>query len=85
MNVWSSLMNSFNYLVSALDGSYKHMVVTEKEYLEWKKYYVVDALKGYRLGQSFCEYFGISNASPLYHFRDNIFCERWIKDNYLEK
>lgn len=77
-------MNSFNYIVSTLDGSYKHITVTEEQYNEWKKHYVIDALKGYRLGQSFCEYFYISNASPLYHFKSNSFCEQWIFDNYIK-
>jgi hypothetical protein len=58
--------------------------VTEKEYAEWHKHWILDALRGYRLGQSFCEYFRISNASPLYHFKNNIFSEQWIKDNYIK-
>ncbi len=59
--------------------------ITSEQYLEWKKQWVFDALKDYRLGQSFCEYFGISNASPLYYFRDNNFSNVWIHDNYLQQ
>lgn len=76
-------MNSFDQVVDLLSGKGR-ITVTKQQYDEWEKYYVFDALKGYRLGQSFCEYFGISNASPLYHFKSNSFCEQWIFDNYIQ-
>lgn len=77
-------MNSFDYIVGTLSNSLVRPKITKEQYNEWKKHYVFDALKGYRLGQSFCEYFGITNASPLYHFKSNSFCEQWIFDNYIE-
>jgi hypothetical protein len=57
--------------------------ITPEQYQEFLRHYIVDALAGKRLGQSFCERHGISNASPLYYFRDNNFSERWIQDNYI--
>jgi hypothetical protein len=57
--------------------------ITQSQYDEFMRHYVIDALAGKRLGQSFCERHGITNASPLYHFRDNNLCERWIRDNYI--
>ncbi len=57
--------------------------ITQSQYDEFMRHYVMDAIAGKRLGQSFCERHGISNASPLYHFRDNNLCERWIRDNYI--
>jgi len=77
-------MNSFNYIVDTLSNKFERPKFTKQQYNDWKRHYVLDALKGYRLGQSFCEYFGISNASPLYHFKSNSFCEQWISDNYIE-
>jgi hypothetical protein len=81
-------MNSIEQMAAVLASDPRlstKRFVTEAEYAEWRKQWVLDALREYRLGQSFCEYFGISNASPLYHFKNNIFCEGWIRDNYLEK
>ena len=57
--------------------------ITVEQYEDFKKQWLFDALSGKRYGQSFCDYFGISNATPLYHFRDTWICERWIADNYL--
>lgn len=63
----------------------KYHTITPEQYEEFKYYYILDVLKGWRYGQSFCERFGISNASPLYHFKSQELCERWIQDNYLVK
>ena len=59
--------------------------ITQEQYEQFQYYYVMDALKGWRYGQAFCERFGISNASPLYHFKSRDISERWIQDNYLVK
>lgn len=77
-------MNSFDHIVGTLSNPPGNITVTIEQYNKWKEHYVFDALRGYRLGQSFCEYFGISNASPLYHFKTNSFCEQWIHDNYIQ-
>ena len=63
----------------------KYHTVTQEQYEQFQYYYVMDALKGWRYGQAFCERFGISNASPLYHFKSRDICDRWIHDNYLVK
>ena len=59
--------------------------VTQEQYEEFERYLVWDLVGGLRYGQAFCERFGISNASPLYHFRGREISERWIRDNYLVK
>lgn len=59
--------------------------ITQEQYEQFEYYYIMDALKGWRYGQAFCERFGISNASPLYHFKGRDISERWIRDNYLVK
>lgn len=58
-------------------------LVKSIDYQEFQKHYVVYALKGYRYGQAFCEYFNIPQGTPLYFFKDNNIAERWINDNYL--
>lgn len=83
-NVWSFAMNSFDPLTSILIGLPEKPKITADNYLEWQKQWVFDAIGGKRLGQSFCLYFRIPNATPLYHFKDNNLSERWINDNYLK-
>jgi hypothetical protein len=79
MTAFESMANS----LMNIDSTFTTCIVTRQEYEQWEKTYLIDALAGKRLGQSFCEYFSIGNASPLYHFKDNRFSERWIKDQYL--
>ena len=59
--------------------------ITQEQYDEFLFYFPMYALKGLRYGQAFCERFGITNASPLYHFRGQDISDRWIRDNYLVK
>lgn len=59
--------------------------ISLEEYNRFKHYYLMDALKGKRYGQAFCERFNISNASPLYHFKSQELSERWIEENFLVK
>jgi hypothetical protein len=63
----------------------KYHTITPEQFAEFERYLVIDILKGLRYGQAFCERFGISNASPLYHFRGREISERWIRENYLVK
>lgn len=58
---------------------------TKKNLDDFEKQYTLDCLKGWRYGQSFCNFFGIPNATPLYHFKDTGVSKHWIKYNYLEK
>jgi len=84
---WNIKMNAFDSIVNQLThslSSSNKIEITEQTVLAWCHQWCMDALAGKRLGQSFCTYFGIGNASPLYFFRDNNFCRRWICDNYLE-
>ena len=63
----------------------QYHTITQEQYEEFQYYWILDALKGWRYGQAFCERFGISNASPLYHFKGREIAERWIRDNYIVK
>lgn len=86
-------MNSFDHIANFLGNTDNNDIcsvpekkyVTDKELEEWQKQWIFDALKSERLGQSFCNYFNISYASPLYFFKDNNFSMRWINDNYIKK
>ena len=61
-------------------------ILTNLHYLfTFQYYYIFDVLKGYRYGEAFCRKFNISNESPLYYFRSQETCDRWIRDNYLVK
>lgn len=58
--------------------------VSKIKYEDFKKHWVFYALNGKRYGQAFCEHFEIPRGTPLYYFRDNKLCEKWIEDNYIE-
>lgn len=78
--------NNFEFMVDCLSSvNSKRTKIKQTQYEEWKRKWVFDALAGMRYGESFCKYFGISNGSPLYFFRDKKVSEHWINDNYIEK
>jgi hypothetical protein len=68
-----------------IDDQSMYHTITPEQYQEFEQYLILDLLAGKRFGQAFCERFGISNASPLYHFHGREISERWIRDNYLVK
>jgi hypothetical protein len=62
-----------------------HQAVTQAEYEQWKRDYVWLALHGQRYGQSFCNTFGI-NDNHLYYAPGGVdWCDRYIKENYLDR
>lgn len=78
-------MNSIEQMVVTINTkNIQGITVTLTQLDYWKKQWLFDAVAGLRLGQSFCKYFGVSNAAPLYHFKDNNTSMRWIRDNYLQ-
>lgn len=79
-------MADFQHIVDCLStiNDTSAAKVTKGEYAEWQKKWLFDCIAGKRLGQSFCDYFGIGNATPLYYFKGNSTSERWIRENYLE-
>lgn len=82
------LKNNFLGMVNSL-SDIKASDITKDisldEYEKFKIQWLVDALKGMRYGESFCIFFNISNASPLYYFKDNSFSKKWIEDFYLNE
>ena len=61
-----------------------YIQVTEQQYEDWKRQFTADALLGLRYGQSFCNFFGITD-NLLYFTREIDWCDAYIKDKYIER
>ena len=77
------LLTGLTKFCTHIDDQSMYHTITQEQYEEFEQYLAWDLLSGMRFGQAFCERFGISNASPLYHFRGREVSERWIRENYL--
>jgi hypothetical protein len=61
-----------------------HVQVTKAQYENWKQQFTVDALRGQRYGQSFCNCFGITDN--LLYFTTKIeWCDDYIRKQYLAR
>lgn len=58
--------------------------ITQAEFDEWQKYVSFDIIKGLRYGQSFCNYFKITDNILYYEF-SWLNAEDYIRKTYLEK
>ena len=93
MSLSSTLGSTVEYLpaydifasAASEDMIMQYHTITQEQFEKFQYYYIFDVLKGYRYGEAFCRKFNISNASPLYYFRSQAVCDRWIRDNYLVK
>lgn len=56
-------------------------IITTAEWHEWQQQVVLDILQGQRYGQSFCNYFGITD-NILYYERSQVDADRYIGFNY---
>jgi len=74
-----------HYHTPTVEDMNLYNTITQEQYEEFQYYWILDALKGWRYGQAFCERFHISNASPLYHFKTHEVADHWIRTNYLVK
>ena len=61
-----------------------YVKVTKKEYEDWKRQFTADALLGLRYGQSFCNFFNVTD-NLLYYTGKNDWCDTYIKDHYIER
>lgn len=82
-NVFEQLMRE------VIDGStrspYKsNKKITESQFNKWQKQLSFDLLQGMRYGQSFCNYFGITDNILYYEF-SWLNAEEYIKRTYIEK
>lgn len=78
-------MNAFDNIVNTLERESLNgrPQISRQEFQAWQRHWILDAVGGQRLGQSFCNYFNIT-LGPLYYFKDNSTSLRWIKDFYLK-
>jgi hypothetical protein len=58
--------------------------ITLQQYADWQQQFTVDALRGQRYGQSFCNRFGITD-NLLFHTTEIAWCENYIRKNYLAR
>lgn len=58
--------------------------VTWDNYEQWKKQYTFEALKNQRYGQSFCNWFNITD-NRIFYDRDWRRCDRIIRSEWLAK
>ena len=56
--------------------------ITYKEYISWRDGYTFDGLQGLRYGQSFCNYFDITD-NLLFYGRNPEWCDTYIKQTYI--
>lgn len=60
----------------------KNFFITQKQYNKWAQQSVFDGLKGSRPGQSFCNYFGITDHI-LYYQSNSDLAMKYILDTYV--
>ena len=61
-----------------------YMQITEQQFNEWQKQVSFDLVKGLRYGQSFCNYFGITDNILYYEF-SWLNAEDYIRRQYIER
>ena len=72
-------------IVINLIGDWNRPVISNEQYDDFQRLWLLYILQDKRYGQAFCEHFSVGNATPLYHFTDETISRRWIKDNYLQQ
>ena len=76
-------MNAFDQIVGTVIGLHERVDITPQQFREFdEQHWTIYILQDKRYGQAFCEHFGLSKLSTLYHFKDEKVCRRWIRDNY---
>jgi hypothetical protein len=58
--------------------------ITQQQFDEWQKAASFDIIKGLRYGQSFCNYFGITDNILYYEF-SWLNADEYIRRAYIEK
>ena len=53
-------------------------------YLEWQRNYTFDALQNIRYGQSFCNYFDVTD-NRIFYDRDWVRCDALIRKEWLSR
>jgi hypothetical protein len=74
----------FDQMVSSLTDVKVPTVklITLTDYEQWQELYTWDAIQDQRYGQSFCNYFDITDYR-LFYERDWVRCDRIIRKDYI--
>jgi hypothetical protein len=75
----------FTNIADGIMNVYSSIEIDKDRWQDWQNQWLFDKIGGKRCGQSFCEYFGLSIYSPLYHFRCDQFSMKWIRERYEPK
>lgn len=78
---FASLVNQLTYIDHR---SEEQSQITAKQYRQWQRQYTLDALKGVGYGQSFCDYFKITDNRIRFE-RTPERCNRLIERTWLKK
>ena len=69
---------------NVITGPNPEFCINEKQYAIWQKSYTFDALQhGIRFGQSFCNYFNITDYILYYTLLDVDRADEYIRKNYI--
>ena len=63
----------------------KHHPINRGDYEQWKRDFIWEALYGIRYGQSFCNYFDITDNILFYAPGDVRWCDEYIRKTYLAR
>ena len=74
----------FTHIPATDNITLPYIKVTAEQYADWQQQFTVDALRGQRYGQSFCNCFGITD-NLLFHTTEIAWCENYIRKNYLAR
>lgn len=61
----------------------RHHKISHEQYLQWAAGFVFESLRNQRYGQSFCNYFGITD-NILYYAGTVSEADEYIRKNYVE-
>ena len=56
--------------------------ISREQYERWQQHFTLHALTGQRYGQSFCNYFGITD-NLLYFTSEPTWCDDYIQKSYV--
>jgi len=68
----------------AVKSNTETKTISTDNYERWKKLFTFDALKNQRYGQSFCNYFNITD-NRIFYERDWSRCDRIIRKEWLAR
>lgn len=61
---------------------YQEHRITRDQYKTWRQHVIMDSLRGQRYGQSFCNFFNITD-NIIFYTTDRSRCDQLIRKNYV--